>query len=191
MNIKQLFDVSFEEAAFSLSKLAGRDMNVSTISEIEYIAGEELVNRFKDDLDTLCFGSLIKVHEGILANIVLILHEADGLSLYDAMLGNREGTSREASQDIIDSIGEVNNILSSTFINNIADLLTSEVHSRTPMNQFDMLGAIMQGVILQEEIAGKKILVADTEIGEKGKKGSHARIFIMTDKIELDKILTG
>ena len=59
----------------------------------------------------------------------------------------------------------------------------------TPINNYDFLGAVLQGVILQEELLNKKVLCANTIIKESDKEEFHSRFFIMSDKDELFKLM--
>jgi chemotaxis protein CheC len=156
---------------------------------MEMMSGEDLINSFEDDIGTVYFSSLIKTEESFRSNILLLVGQQDGFGLFDMISGNPSGTSSEIDNDLILAVGEINNILGSAFINNMANRLKQEIHPSTPMNSYDMLGAILQGAIIQEELVGKKILVADTVFSEKGKNEFHARMFIMTDAEDFIRLM--
>lgn len=182
--LNDLFIKSFDEAANTLSQLTNRDMAIHS-SRVELLSGEDFVNQIENGLDKLYIGSILKVVEELNTSIVFIISEKDGMGLYDTISGNKVGTTKQVSEDVVSGIGEVNNILGGTFINNLANLLKKEISPNTPINNYDMLGAILDGVVLQEEFLNKKILCGDTIIKENEHEEFHTRFFIMTDKEEL------
>ncbi len=187
--VQELFESSFSDAAASLSILIGRDLTIHTSADMEMVSGEDLINSYIDNIGTVYFSSLIKTEKWFKSNILLLIEQEEGFELFDLISGNPVGTSSKIEEDMILAVGEINNILSSSFVNNMANRMHQEIHPSTPMNSFDMLGAILQGVVLQEELVGKKILVADTTFSEMGKNEFHTRMFIMTDADDFIKLV--
>lgn len=186
--LSDLFIKSFDEAANSLSQLIKKDMAIYS-SKVELLSGEDFVNQIENGLDQLYIGSIVKVIGEPSTSIVFIISEKDGLGLYDTIFENNVGTTKHVSEEVVSGIGEVNNILGGAFINNLANFLKKEISPSTPINNYDMLGAILDGVILQEEFLDKKILCGDTIIKENEHEEFHTRFFIMTDKEELMRLM--
>ncbi len=186
-----VFEKSFVGAAAALSSMTGRILTIASGSEVKLIPGEDIINCMTGEIDKPYFGSLVKTHEGLISNILFITPRSEGIGMFDLISGNPEGTTTEPVDDVINAIGEINNVLSSSFINNVANNINKEIHPGTPLNSYDMLGAILQGAVLQEEMMDKKILLAETLISEKGKGNFKARILIMTDKNEFVKLIKG
>ena len=186
--LNSLFIQSFKDAASSLSQLTGKEMNIYS-SRVELISGEELVNQIENGLDKLYIGSIVKVAEEPATSIVFIISEQDGKGLYDTITGNKAGTTKKVSEEVISGIGELNNILGGAFINNLANILKKEISPETPINNYDMLGAILDGVVLQEEFMNKKILCGNTTIKENKHAEFHTRFFVMTDKEKLIQLM--
>ena len=186
--LDDLFIQSFNEAANSLSQLTNKNVSITSL-KVELLSGEDLVNQIEYKLDDLYFGSIIKTKDKLNTNIVFLISGKDGLGLYDTINGNKAGTTKQVSEEVVSAIGEINNILGCTFINNLANLFKKEIHPMTPINNYDFLGAVLQGVILQEELLNKKVLCANTIIKESDKEEFHSRFFIMSDKDELFKLM--
>ncbi len=187
--ILSLFHGAFQDAASSLSQLTGRTLKIFSSNTMELLSGEDLINAYSDRIDDPYFCSLIKTKAGMVANVLLVIEEQDGLGMFDMISGSPAGTTKEVDKDVILAIGEINNILSSAFINQMANRLQREVHPSTPYNSFDMLGAVLQGAVMQEDLIDKKILIADTVFAEENKTEFHAHLFIMTDSDEFLRIL--
>lgn len=184
-----LFQAAFQDAAASLSQLTGRSLKIYSSETMELMSGEDLINAYSEKIDLPHFCSLIKTQEGMKSNILLIIGEQDGYGMFDMICGSPVGTTTTADKDVVLAMGEINNILSSAFINQMANRLQREVHPSTPLNSFDMLGAVLQGAVMQEDLIGKKIMVANTVFAEEGKAQFHARLFIMTDSEEFIRLI--
>ena len=179
-----MFNEAFDEAAISLSQLTNKTMEIYS-SKIELLTGDEFANQIEDKYEEPYFASIIKTKDDLNTNIVFLISKKDGFELYDYINGSSTGTTKEASEDIISGIGEINNILGCAFVNNIANLMKKEIHPSPPLNNFDMLGAVLEGVVLQEEFLNKRIFCADTVIKEKDKEELRSRLLIMSDKESL------
>jgi chemotaxis protein CheY-P-specific phosphatase CheC/chemotaxis signal transduction protein len=188
-SIKEIFDESFQEAAGSLSQLTGKQMDFHYESGIKLMSPEELINRIQDDMSRPYFGSLIRSSSELRSDVILLVDESDGPGLYELLTGMKPEDGAQGKDDVLMAIGEVNNILSSSFINHVANAVKKEIHPTTPSNRFDMLGALMQAAVLIEGADNKKILCADTVIGEKGRRELRSRMFVITDAEGLAHIL--
>lgn len=186
--LNDLFIKSFRDAAASLSQLTNKEMKIYS-SNIELLSGEDFINGIEGQLEDRYFASLIKVIQGINASIIFLTPEEEGCRLYDMIINNKVGTTTKVNEDVISAIGEVNNIIGSVFSNNVANFINREINPTTPSNNFDMLGALLQGIILQEELIGKKILYADTVIKENDVQEFHSRLLMLVDKNELMKLM--
>ncbi len=186
--LTELFINSFDEAAKSLSQLTNKEMKIYG-SKIELLSGEDFVNQIEYKLDGHYFGSIVKTKGKLNSNIVFLISEEDGLGLFDTINGYKANTTKQVSEEIISGMGEINNILGGAFINNLANIIKEGISPTTPFNNFDLLGAVLEGVIIQDEVINKKVLCADTVIKEKDHEEFHSRFIIMSDKDELFKLL--
>jgi chemotaxis protein CheY-P-specific phosphatase CheC len=170
--------------------LTGKEMLISFKDVMQFPSGDELVKHCVNQQEEQFFGSLIKVRSGLAANIVFLIAEPEGLGLYDLLNGQSLGTTTTATDDVTVAMGEINNILSASFVNNLAAMTGKEIHPSTPFNSHDMLEALMEGVVTEEEIAGRRVFCADTVIAEKDKKEFHARLLIIADHDGLKRLIS-
>ena len=148
--INELFYTSFSDAAVSLSLLVNKNMSIRQ-SRIELKTPEDLINQVDERMDQMYIGSVLKLSKDLKTSIVFTISEEAGLKLYDSLAGNEIDTNATVNQEVISGIGEVNNIIGSAFINNLARIMKTEVSPTVPVNKYDLLGAILQGVMLQKE----------------------------------------
>ncbi len=183
-----LFQVSFNEAANSLSQLIDIDMLVSEY-KVTILSGEDFMNDIEDQLETSYFASIVKSLPKVYTSIVSLIPKKDGLRLYNSILDKNAEPVNEVSQEVIAGIGELNNIVGSTFINCVANITHNKIYASIPSTTFDMLGAILEGIVLQEEFIDKEILCADAIIKNRDREEFHVRQIIMSDKDQILKLI--
>lgn len=187
-SLTQVFIDSFNQAAQSLSRLLMREMVISG-HKTELISGEQFINQLGDRMEDNYFASIIKLHHHMDTNILFLLTENEGKRLYNILNGMDGDNEYPPLEDLIDSVGELNNILGSTFINCLANTLNRTIRVSVPRNTFDLLGAILESVILQHEFVNKKILCTEADISDKRNAAFNVRLIIMADKNQLMKVL--
>jgi chemotaxis protein CheY-P-specific phosphatase CheC len=187
-SINDIFGITFNNAAHSFSILVGQEMFIDEYL-IEMMTGEAFIDRIMDDMESSYFVSIMRIHEKMDCTIVFLITKQEGLELYDAINENNKNGNNEVSEEVIASIGELNNILGSTFINCLANTLQNTIYGTIPLNTFDMLGAILESIVLQNEFLNKELLCADAIICEKEKARFHIRLMIMSDKDQLINLI--
>ncbi|MDM7925164.1 MAG: hypothetical protein QUS35_04010, partial [bacterium] len=185
---RQLLAAAFEKAARQLSVLTQREMAVLKCT-VESRSVEDFRVSVEADAEKSCFASILKVHELMNADVAFLIEESEGLRLYDTLMGHPAGHTAAVDSDVVSGIGEVNNILGSTFINEFADRIGKAVHPRIPVTTFDMLGAVLQGVMLQDEYIDRTVVCADAVIREVPEGGFKVRLIVLCDQAQLVRIL--
>jgi chemotaxis protein CheY-P-specific phosphatase CheC len=186
--LHELFKNTFNEAANSLSQLIDIFMLVSEY-RVAILSGEEFMSEVDGQLENSYFASIVKSLPEFHTSVVSLISEKDGLRLYNLILGNDTDPMNDVSQEVIAGIGELNNIVGSTFINCMANITRKKIYASIPLTTFDMLGAILEGIVLQEEFIHKAILCADAIIKNTDKDEFYVRQIIMSDKDQLLKLV--
>ncbi|NQT24967.1 hypothetical protein HQ585_06415 [candidate division KSB1 bacterium] len=183
-NLRDIFQKTFHDAAKSLSQLVGQNMIIDQY-KIEQITSEEFSAQVEEQFEQSYFASIIKVEEDLDTNIAFLIQEEAGLDIYRLISGEQIKNSDVISENVIAGIGEMNNILGSSFINSLANHLGITIHGIAPINTFDMFGAIIESIVLQEEFLNREIICADAKIREEHLGGYDIRLIIMSDKERL------
>ncbi|MBN1782469.1 chemotaxis protein CheC [bacterium] len=179
-SVERIFKYAFEQAAESASMLVGRKMTIDQIY-IHIKSGETFMSQVEDEFETCYFASIIKTMNDMNFNILFLISEREGVGLYHSLTGLSESSSMITS-DMISAVGELNNILGSAFINSLANYLKTVIHATPPYNTYDMLGAVMECIVLQDEFMNKEFLCADATLREKDRDGFLVRLIIMSNK---------
>lgn len=186
--LKNIFHGAFQQAAQSLGLLIGRQTVVGR-STLRTLRGEAFFDCFEDGLDELYFASILKIDDIFGSNVILLIPAGDGIRLYRRLTGEDCTAEDQATEDVVAGIGELNNILGGAFINSLANFLKVTIHSTIPLNTLDMLGAILQDIVLQEEYLDKQILYVETAIQDADRKDCTVRLIVLSDWRRFSRIL--
>ncbi len=180
-NIERLFRHAFSQAAESASIMVDRAMVIDQI-QMKIKSGEMFMSEIESSFETCYFASIIKTMNDMDFNILFLISEKEGIGLYNTLTGQSERIPSVITSDMIAAVGELNNILGCAFINSIANYLKTVIHATPPYSTFDMLGAVMECIVLQDEFLNKDFLCADATIREKEHDGFLVRLIIMSNK---------
>ncbi len=178
--LNNIFHEALQQASQSLERLVGRKMGVDQYA-IRIIRGESFFDCFENQLEQSYFASIQKIDEMFGSNVVLLVSDRDGSMLYRLLTGEHSNGNDGISEEMVNGIGELNNILGSAFINSLANFLQMTIHCTIPLNTFDMLGAILQGIVLQDEYLNKQILYAHAVIRDADTKSFTVKLIILSD----------
>jgi len=129
-SLNAFFQETFDRVGGQLSLLTGKTFAVSEF-KVERTDTASLASQMEDHLEDCYFASILKIPD-MRTETALLISKRDGLRLYDRMAGNRPGSTKTISDDAVSAIGEINNIVGSTFVNQLADRLDREIHTVGP-----------------------------------------------------------
>jgi len=153
--LRELANIGSGNAGTALASMLGKDVDISVptaavlpLPEAVAIAGEP---------DALRHGVVVPVVGDLDAIVVLLFPEDDATRLC-GIYGLEPDTPDGASM-----LGEVGNILGTNYINVLAQMVGMELEPAPPQVVVDMLGAILQSVLLGrgEDIEAAIILDSD------------------------------
>ena len=186
--VRKLFADSFDQAAQSFSQLLMSGMVISR-SNLELMDGDEYINQLEELIEENYFTSLIKVRSYVDSCILLLIPKDKGETLHRILNGHDDTIPDSFDEEIIDSIGELNNIIGLTFVNCLANTLNKSINASVPENTFDFLGAVLESVVLQQELANKTIFCAEADIKDSQNSNFGVRLVIMSEKMQFMQVL--
>ncbi|HDQ46320.1 MAG TPA: hypothetical protein ENN17_12625 [bacterium] len=187
--MNRLFTNSFQRAVESLSQLLTREMLITKI-RIGRTQGDLYINQLEGLIEENHFSSLIKVHSYLDTFILLILPKEEGEQLYHILNGRNQADRFPDQDEVIDSIGELNNIVGLTFVNALANTLGKAINASVPENTFDLLGAVLESVVLQKELINRDIVRAEAEITDVQDPDFNVRLVILSEQTRLMEVLS-
>jgi chemotaxis protein CheY-P-specific phosphatase CheC len=186
--LADLFREAFQKMEQSLGQLLGRRTAMARCS-FQILRGENFFDSFEDPLDQSYFASILKIDEIFRSNVILLISARDGISLYRRLTGEDWADEDGIPDEVVAGIGELNNILGNVFINSLANLLRMTIHAEIPLNTLDLLGAILQDIVLQEEYLNRQILTVDAAFECVEEYGCKVRLIILSDWRRFNRIL--
>ena len=188
--LADLFREAFQKMEHSLGQLLGRRTAMARCS-LQILRGENFFDSFEDPLDQSYFASILKMDEIFGSNVILLISARDGIGLYRRLTGEDWAEEDGVPDEAVAGIGELNNILGNAFVNSLANLLKMTIHTTIPLNTLDLLGAILQDIVLQEEYLNSQILTVDAAFEGEEENGCTVRIIILSDWRRFNRILDG
>ncbi|MBE6052838.1 MAG: chemotaxis protein CheC [Clostridium sartagoforme] len=140
--LKEVSNIGAGNAATSLSILLGTKIDMS-IPNINLIAFDELLNGYKDNL---VVAVLVKVLDDIEGSVLYIFEEATALNIISKMTLAKENNLTEMGFSVI---GEIGNIISSSFMNSIAAFTGLKTNVSVPAVVNDMISAVLVSAFLE------------------------------------------
>ena len=120
--------------------------------------------------------------DGPFSGIVRIVVTADVLTeLAGNMLG-LEG-DRPSPEQQADALKELANVVASCFLNTLADRAGSELRPTEPFFVYDMLAAVLEGLIAEQSLMADKAILIDTNMAEHEKGIGVHFLFLPSPKL--------
>jgi two-component system chemotaxis sensor kinase CheA len=189
--LETIFQEAFSSAAKRLSIMTGRTMTVKSPDKTLPVLmdPQEFINASRDRMERLYFGSLIRTDSDIPLKMLLLVPEEDGADFYELMTGDAETAQNAHNDDLLAAIGEMNNVMSSSLVNILADSSGREIHAVPPRNSRDMLGSLLQNAVLGEDLPDRRILCAESVFADEGGHPVHTRMLVLAEQSSLDNLL--
>ncbi|WP_205696165.1 chemotaxis protein CheC [Conexibacter sp. SYSU D00693] len=138
--LRELANIGSGTAGGALSQMLGKpvDINVPTVQALPVPDAVEAAG----DPAEARYGVVVPTVGDLPGHVLLLFPEADAARLCE-LLGVPVGTDDGRS-----ALGEIGNILGTSYINALAQMLGLDTEPAPPMVVFDMLGAILASVLL-------------------------------------------
>lgn len=150
-----------------------------SLSALSTMSGEniisDLVKPYKIDVtdipDTL--GGADKVAVGVLLgvehipsfHIALVHSPAAAFAVVDILCGNPEGTTQGLGEFEISALGEMGNIMGTSFLNRIGDTTGYELRPTPPSVRMDMTGAVLDYAIASLMMETDEVTMIEANYG--------------------------
>jgi chemotaxis protein CheY-P-specific phosphatase CheC len=178
------FGEGLARAADSLSKMTGAEISaieqrVQTLSlpEAAAVAGNP---------DQPTVGVYLGLTGAVEAHVVLLFEPDDAERLIDLLLGGRITSPVERGALVLAALGEVGNIMGSSFANVLGDLIGSPLWSTPPIVQTDMARALIDGMLACASDDSDQVLVVVTQFAQRdvAERFSVRGTFLVVPEIE-------
>jgi two-component system, chemotaxis family, sensor kinase CheA len=171
------------QASLSLSQFTGQEIRVS-FPESRLVPIKDVADQLGGE-ENAVGGIYVGVKGDLTGGLLLVLPEANLLSMDDLLHGRPEGTTRDPSGLDISALSEMGNILACCFINAMADSDRLNVTADVPEISIDMCLSVVDSVLARFNQPGDKILLTEAVIYGKGLEDvvCHQILFLEPDSL--------
>ena len=171
--LRELANIGSGTASGALSALLGRPVDISVPSARAVTFAEAV--EATGDPETEVTGIALGIFGDLDGVVLLLVSPAEAQKLCQ-MLGVEPG-----SEYVQSALGEVGNIVGSSYINALAEMTGMAIEPTPPATATDMLGAILQTVLAGQAHAGEVALMLDSDLQVEGEDCSIAFVLVPTE----------
>ena len=180
--LKEVSNIGAGNAATSLSILLGTKIDMS-VPNMNLIAFDELFNSYKENE---VVAVLVKVLEDIEGSILYVFNEEVALNIISKLTLAKEDNVSEMGLSVIVEIG---NIISSSFMNSIADFTGLKVTASVPAVVNDMISAILVSTFIETGQYQEYVLDIETLFIGEEENNIEGHFYFVPSPGSLEKIL--
>jgi chemotaxis protein CheC len=168
--LRELANIGSGKASTALSILLDRSVDISVPSAraLSFADAVEATGDYELQITGIVLGII-----GDLEGTVLLLLSPQDADALCELLGVEPGSEYAPS-----ALGEVGNIVGSSYINALAEMTGMAIEPTPPATATDMLGAIVQTVLAGQAHAGDIALMLDSELEVEGSDCSIAFMLV-------------
>ncbi|AHF10601.1 MULTISPECIES: chemotaxis protein CheC [Dehalobacter] len=182
---KEIGNIGSGHAATSLSKLlqARIDMSVPKV----WLVPLEKLNEALGEYDTVQVALYLKVEGDAPGKAIFVLPTESARVIAQKLLALPERPDIFEDEMAQSALQEVGNILVSSFVIALSKFSGVFLQPSVPAMAIDMVGAMIDGVLLEEGMIDDDVLIIDTKLS--GVKEVEGKFFFIPNKGSLDKLL--
>ena len=135
----ETFNIGASHAATALSQMTGKEVDVS-VPNLRIVAIKNVPEVVGEDVKVAVY---IELGKDFSSHAFFIADYDDALKMFDMMIGNPPGTTKDMDEMVKSSFMEMGNILISAFANALSEFLGITIEQSPPNLAIDFLPAIL------------------------------------------------
>ena len=184
--LREVSNIGMGHAATALSQLVGRTvhMNVPRVAIREISA----VPEFLGGAERMVVGIYLQILGDARGNILLVFPRESAVRLLEKLLTRKGSKGPILTELEMSTLKEVGNILASSFLNALGQMLQRTIIPSVPMLSFDMAGAVVDYILMELGMTGDLALMVETEFAGDDELIS-GQFFLLPDPATIGTIL--
>ncbi len=158
---RALAERGIDRAASGLSEMIGQEVQLELL-EIRSVP-IELAMDLLGSPEEVVAGVYVGFTGGLCGHVTLILSVPVSLELAALLIGDEPGTVTEIDEMASSALAEVGNIMSSQFVNTLADEFECEIHVTPPAVAIDMAAAILSTIAAEVGMTTDQLIAIRTK----------------------------
>ncbi|MDW7732985.1 MAG: chemotaxis protein CheC [Methanolobus sp.] len=182
--LREIVNIGVGNAVTSLSKMIGKQIKIE-VPELK-IEKIEKVPEIAGGADTVVSGVIMHVDGDINGYIMMLLSQETAEAICCTISGeDNTDIFTEMNQSLIEEVGH---ILAGSYVSSLSEFLGLDLKISPPMQTFDMLGAIMDHILIEMSRNVESTLLFDTFFTLEGNR-MEGILLTLFDPESMDKIL--
>ncbi|TGC10720.1 chemotaxis protein CheC [Methanolobus halotolerans] len=182
--LREIVNIGVGNAVTSLSKMIGKQIKIE-VPELK-IEKIEKVPEIAGGADTVVSGVIMHVDGDINGYIMMLLSQETAEAICSTISGEEHtDIFTEMNQSLIEEVGH---ILAGSYVSSLSEFLGLNLKISPPMQTFDMLGAIMDHILIEMSRDVESTLLFDTFFTLEGNR-MEGILLTLFDPVSMDKIL--
>lgn len=155
----EVISEGIDNALSRLSRMANKEINLTGFSLKKVLVKD--VPDLLGGAEALVVGVYLEVRGYIYGHMVLVYEPQTAFNLIDLLLDQAPGSTKELTEMEKSVLGEVGNIVGSSFLNHLADTTRCVIRPSPPAVMIDMAGAILDVALAPVLEQGKYTSIAE------------------------------
>lgn len=169
-------NIGMGHAASALSKMLNKKIKM-TVPYINFMPIQRLPEMF-GNVEALVAGVYLEVTGDAKGKVLLLFPRDSALCLADIIMNREPGQTNILSQIDQSALMEVGNILIGSYLTALNDFTGLSLRQSVPKLAFDMIGAVMDFLIIEVSAVAEEALVIETQLIEPSNKLKGYIIFL-------------
>ena len=169
-------NIGMGHAATALSKMLGKKIQM-TVPYINFMPIQRLPEMF-GNVEALVAGVYLEISGDVNGKVLLLFPRDSSLALADIIMNREPGQTNILSQIDQSALMEVGNILIGSYLTALNDFTGLKLRQSVPKLAFDMVGAVMDFLIIEISSVAEEALVIETQLIEPSNKIKGYVIFL-------------
>lgn len=153
--LKEVSNIGAGNAATALSMMMGKKVDM-TVPAVNVVKLEEV---FQESGECAVAGTVVRVLGDISGNMLLVFEQETAENVIKKLVGSKQSPESEMGSSVL---CEIANIISASYMNDIAQLTNLVMAPSVPATSFDMLGAILTTTFIESNQYDEYILDIET-----------------------------
>jgi chemotaxis protein CheC len=184
--LQELGNIGAGNAATALSQMVGRPITMS-VPKVILLPIEKVLDNVEDK-EALVAGIYLEVFGDIPSKILLTFPHRNLVHLTDLLLGQAETFSVAVNEIKLSALKELGTILSGAYLNALAKFLDLRLIPSVPALAIDLVGSVLQTIVVELSVANQFALLLQTEIIETETKIT-GNFYLIPEIGALDKLV--
>ncbi len=184
--LREISNIGAGNAATALSQMIGKTIKLK-VPNVRAIPFNEVANVVGGS-EALVAGLFLRVYGDTKGNILMIFPAVSAVSLVEMLLGKKVSSNLKFNEMEDSVIKEIGNILASSYLGSIGQVLNINLVPSVPGSSYDMAGAVIDYILIELCHTGDTALLIDTEFIEDS-NSINGHFFLIPDPASLETIL--